>query len=167
MCWMPLAPQEHGLKVLPYLWTDAKRDSRFPLLQLCISSLSLALGLQVAWLMGVDSLGSSCRQCSVLIRGRAVLEGLFTSWCVNFLLDEQIEETHPTCLPVAVSVAREATGSGRRISPSRCSCLHQIMFNIKLLSYLLTAYLGCACKWKLLSFYMIIVGFWFSKCSHK
>lgn len=114
MCWMPLAHQEHGLKVLPIPWTDAKRDSVFTHLELCISSLSLASGLQVVWLMGVDSLGSSCGQCSVFIRGRAVLGGFFTSWCVNFLLDQHIEQSHPTCLPVAVSVARKATGSGGR-----------------------------------------------------
>lgn len=114
MCWMPFAHQEHRLKVLPIPWTDAKRDSVFTHLELCISSLSLASGLQVVWLMGVDSLGSSCGQCSVLIRGRAVLGGFFTSWCVNFLLHQKMEQSHPTCLPVAVSVARKATGSGGR-----------------------------------------------------
>lgn len=62
--------------------------------------------------MGAGSLGSSCGQCSVLTRGRAVLGGFFISWCVNFLLDQQIRLI--PCLPVAVSVAREATGSGGR-----------------------------------------------------
>lgn len=95
MCWMLLAHQEHGLKVLPYQWTGAERDCLCPLLQLCNSFLSLALGLQVLWLMGAGSLGSSCGQCSVLIRGRAVLGGFFISWCVNFLLDQQIKQTHP------------------------------------------------------------------------
>lgn len=67
------------------------------------------MGFGVVWLMGEDSLGSSCGQCSVLIRGRAVLGGVFASWCVNFPLDQKIEQIHPIALPVAVTIAREAT----------------------------------------------------------
>lgn len=72
-------------------------------------------------LTAVGSLGSFCGQCSLLIRGRAVLAGVFTSRCFHFLLDQQMGHPHPTFCQ-SLSVARKATGSSGRAG----SLLHSL-----------------------------------------
>lgn len=129
-------------------------DGLSPLLQLCISS--LASGLQVVWPTAADSSGSFCESFNFDKGQRNPWRVPSPSWCVNFLLAQQTEQTCLACLPVA-SLQQAVWESG--MAPSCCAWSHQIMFNIKLLSYLLIAYLGCICKWKLLSFYMAGVEF--------
>lgn len=116
MCWMPLLTESLAWRLYPAHELMSK-GSLFPLLELWISSLCLSSGLQVVGLTGAGSLGSFCGQCSLLIRGRAVLGGVFTSWCFHLLLDQHIEQPYPAFCWL-LSVARKAIGSsGRAGSP--------------------------------------------------
>ena len=78
------------------------------------------------WADGADSLGSACGQCSALTTSRAICGGFLTSRCVHFLLDQWIEQNRPGCCLCCEGSNGQWWES--RISPSRCTWSHQIMF---------------------------------------
>lgn len=73
-------------------------DGVSPLLQL---SISLGSGLQVVWPTAADSLGSFCESFNFDKGQRSPWGVPSPSWCVNFLLAQQTEQTCLACLPVA------------------------------------------------------------------